>query len=45
MGGDENTMVLVSAEGEAVWPKLDKDAAARRLVGHLAEVLAKREGL
>jgi phosphopantothenoylcysteine decarboxylase/phosphopantothenate--cysteine ligase len=50
MGGDENTLVLVSAEGETVWPKLDKEAAARRLVGYLAEVLTsevlpKREGL
>ena len=45
MGGDENTLVLVSAEGEIVWPKLDKEAAARRLVGYLAEALTKREGL
>ena len=42
MGGDENTMVLVSAEGETDWPKLDKEAAARRLVSHLAQILAKR---
>jgi phosphopantothenoylcysteine decarboxylase / phosphopantothenate---cysteine ligase len=42
MGGDENTMVLVSAEGETAWPKLDKEAAARRLVRHLAQILAKR---
>ncbi len=41
MGGDENTMVLVSAGGEAAWPKLDKDAAARRLVHHLGQNLAK----
>lgn len=41
MGGAENTFVLVSAEGEVAWPKLDKDEAARRLVKHIGE-LAKR---
>ncbi len=45
MGGDENTMVLVSAEGETAWPKLEKDEAARRLVGHLAQILAKRRSI
>jgi phosphopantothenoylcysteine decarboxylase/phosphopantothenate--cysteine ligase len=44
MGGDENTMVIVAAEGETVWPKLDKHDAARRLVVYLGEILAKREG-
>ena len=36
MGGDENTMVIVDAEGETVWPKLTKEdaaRAARRLAG------------
>ena len=28
MGGDENTMVIVTPDGETAWPKLDKDAAA-----------------
>jgi phosphopantothenoylcysteine decarboxylase/phosphopantothenate--cysteine ligase len=44
MGGDENTMVLVNADGETTWPKLDKEAAARLLVSHLASILAQREG-
>ncbi|WP_294538848.1 bifunctional phosphopantothenoylcysteine decarboxylase/phosphopantothenate--cysteine ligase CoaBC [uncultured Rhodoblastus sp.] len=43
MGGDENTLVLVSAEGETTWPRLGKDEAARRLIGHLAQILAWRE--
>jgi phosphopantothenoylcysteine decarboxylase/phosphopantothenate--cysteine ligase len=43
MGGDENTLVLVSAEGETTWPRLGKEEAARRLVGHLAQILAQRE--
>ena len=43
MGGDENTMVIVDAEGETVWPKLDKEDAARRLVAYLGRILAKRE--
>jgi phosphopantothenoylcysteine decarboxylase/phosphopantothenate--cysteine ligase len=41
MGGDENTLVLVSAKGEVAWPKLDKAAAARRLVQHIGEIVAK----
>jgi len=43
MGGDENTMVIVDAEGETIWPKLDKEDAARRLVAYLGRILAKRE--
>jgi hypothetical protein len=35
--------VLVSAEGETTWPRLAKEEAARRLVGHLAQILARRE--
>ncbi len=44
MGGDENTMILMSAEGETVWPKLGKEAAARRLMDHIARILSGREG-
>lgn len=44
MGGDENTMVIVTAEGVTSWPKLDKDAAAAMLVEHLTEILAQRKG-
>jgi phosphopantothenoylcysteine decarboxylase/phosphopantothenate--cysteine ligase len=43
MGGDENTMVIVDAEGETIWPKLDKEDAARRLIAYLGRILAKRE--
>jgi len=42
MGGDDNTMVIVDAESETVWPKLSKEDAARRLVAHLGRILAKR---
>jgi len=44
MGGDENTLVIVTPDGETAWPKLDKDAAAAKLVDHLATILAQREG-
>ena len=42
MGGDENTMVIVDAEGETIWPKLDKEDAARQLVAYLGRILAQR---
>jgi phosphopantothenoylcysteine decarboxylase/phosphopantothenate--cysteine ligase len=43
MGGDENTLVLVTAEGETTWQRLGKEEAARRLVGLLAQILARGE--
>ncbi len=45
MGGDENALVLVSAEGEAIWPKLGKVEAAQRLVAHLGEMVVNRKGI
>jgi phosphopantothenoylcysteine decarboxylase / phosphopantothenate---cysteine ligase len=45
MGGDQNTMILVTADGEEAWPKLDKDEAAARLVETIASLLARREGV
>jgi phosphopantothenoylcysteine decarboxylase/phosphopantothenate--cysteine ligase len=36
MGGDSNTVHLVSASGVETWPTLGKDEVARRLVAHLA---------
>ena len=36
MGGDDNTVHLVSAGGVETWPTLDKDEVARRLVARLA---------
>jgi phosphopantothenoylcysteine decarboxylase/phosphopantothenate--cysteine ligase len=40
MGGTENTVHLVSASGVEDWPKLAKDDVARRLVAHIADLLA-----
>ncbi len=39
MGGDRNTVHLVSAAGVETWPTLGKDEVARRLVAHLATLL------
>lgn len=36
MGGDANTVHLVSAAGVETWPTLPKDEVAQRLVAHLA---------
>jgi phosphopantothenoylcysteine decarboxylase/phosphopantothenate--cysteine ligase len=36
MGGERNTVHLVTPEGVETWPTLDKDEVARRLVAHLA---------
>jgi phosphopantothenoylcysteine decarboxylase/phosphopantothenate--cysteine ligase len=44
MGGEENTMVLVAADGEESWPKMSKDEAARRLIAHIAQMSVRREG-
>jgi phosphopantothenoylcysteine decarboxylase/phosphopantothenate--cysteine ligase len=45
MGGEENTLVIIDANGETVWPKLGKDEAARRLVAYIGTVFATREGV
>jgi phosphopantothenoylcysteine decarboxylase/phosphopantothenate--cysteine ligase len=42
MGGDTNTVHLVSADGVETWPTLDKDEVARRLVARLAAMAAAR---
>jgi phosphopantothenoylcysteine decarboxylase / phosphopantothenate---cysteine ligase len=41
MGGDRNTVHLVTAEGVDSWPELDKAAVARRLLAQAAEWLAE----
>lgn len=41
MGGDANQMVLVTPQGETVWPRLSKAESAQRLVDHLAALLAQ----
>jgi phosphopantothenoylcysteine decarboxylase/phosphopantothenate--cysteine ligase len=41
MGGDRNTVHLVTAEGVDSWPELDKAAVAQRLMARAAEWLAE----
>ena len=41
MGGDRNTVHLITAEGVESWPELDKDEVARRLMARAAERLAE----
>ncbi|MBP0615967.1 bifunctional phosphopantothenoylcysteine decarboxylase/phosphopantothenate--cysteine ligase CoaBC [Jiella mangrovi] len=44
MGGAENTIRLVTADGVEDWPKLAKEAAAKRLTAWIAAKLAGRAG-
>lgn len=37
MGGDHNSMIIVADDGADTWPKLTKEAAARRLAAKIAE--------
>lgn len=39
MGGTENAVTLISATGAEAWPRMGKDAVARRLVARIAEAL------
>jgi phosphopantothenoylcysteine decarboxylase/phosphopantothenate--cysteine ligase len=39
MGGDHNVMVLVTPDTETEWPRLDKQAAARKLAAKISEAL------
>ena len=39
MGGTENAVTLISAAGAEAWPRMGKDAVARRLVARIAEAL------
>jgi phosphopantothenoylcysteine decarboxylase/phosphopantothenate--cysteine ligase len=39
MGGTENAVTLVTAEGEETWPRMGKDEVARRLAARIAEAL------
>ncbi|WP_198411758.1 bifunctional phosphopantothenoylcysteine decarboxylase/phosphopantothenate--cysteine ligase CoaBC [Microvirga flavescens] len=43
MGGDNNTVHLVSASGVETWPTLDKGEVARRLVERLAHMIETRK--
>lgn len=40
MGGTENAVTLVTAEGAEPWPRMGKDAVARRLAERIAAALA-----
>jgi phosphopantothenoylcysteine decarboxylase/phosphopantothenate--cysteine ligase len=42
MGGDRNTVALVSAEGVEQWPPLSKEDVAARLVARIAETIRKK---
>lgn len=39
MGGTENAVTLISAEGAEEWPRLPKDEVARRLAARIADTL------
>jgi phosphopantothenoylcysteine decarboxylase/phosphopantothenate--cysteine ligase len=39
MGGSENAVTLITAEGTEAWPRLDKDTVAMRLAARIAEAL------
>jgi phosphopantothenoylcysteine decarboxylase/phosphopantothenate--cysteine ligase len=41
MGGDRNTVHLVTRDGVETWPTLPKEEVARRLVARLGEMLAE----
>ncbi len=42
MGGSENAVTVISAEGGAdAWPRMSKDEVARKLAARVAEVLAQ----
>ena len=41
MGGDENAVVLIDADGEDVWPRMDKADVAKRLAARISEALKK----
>ncbi|MDR9394832.1 MAG: phosphopantothenoylcysteine decarboxylase, partial [Roseovarius sp.] len=40
MGGDENDITLITAEGSEDWPRMSKAAVAARLADRIARVLA-----
>jgi phosphopantothenoylcysteine decarboxylase/phosphopantothenate--cysteine ligase len=40
MGGAENAVVLITADGAEAWPRMGKDAVARKLAARIAEALA-----
>ncbi len=45
MGGDRNTVHLITSDGVDSWPEMDKDAVARALVARIADWLALSTGV
>ncbi|MFV1599662.1 MULTISPECIES: bifunctional phosphopantothenoylcysteine decarboxylase/phosphopantothenate--cysteine ligase CoaBC [unclassified Phaeobacter] len=41
MGGRENAVILISDAGAESWPRMDKDAVARKLADRIAHALAE----
>ncbi|MEO8531691.1 MAG: phosphopantothenoylcysteine decarboxylase, partial [Deltaproteobacteria bacterium] len=39
MGGSDNEVTLITAEGAESWPKMSKDQVAMRLAAKIAEAL------
>ncbi len=39
MGGSENAVTLITADGADSWPRMGKDAVARKLADKIAEAL------
>ncbi|MFC3612378.1 bifunctional phosphopantothenoylcysteine decarboxylase/phosphopantothenate--cysteine ligase CoaBC [Lutimaribacter marinistellae] len=42
MGGAENAVTLITADGAEAWPRMGKDAVATQLAGRVAAALAER---
>jgi phosphopantothenoylcysteine decarboxylase/phosphopantothenate--cysteine ligase len=40
MGGEENTVHLITADGIEDWPRLAKQEVARRLAARIAEAMS-----
>ena len=39
MGGDENAVTLITADGAEHWPRMSKDMVARKLAARIAGAL------
>ena len=44
MGGSENAVTVIDAEGAETWPRMAKDAVARRLAARIAEAINETTG-
>ena len=44
MGGHENAVTLITADGAEEWPRMGKDQVAARLAGRVAQVLNSDDG-